>query len=295
MIALLALTLSTNAAYAGCPTSPPSVLAERLRDAVAVGEYERAVELMRAADADMACLDAFVSADDLAAVYQLAGTAAFYGPKREDAAALFRRAVVVAPNVPFDAKNLGPDAAALYATVKAEVALGATGECFALGPVVVDGTTMRPGSSLVVPIGAHLLQEGTGAGVHTSILDITTGVTVRVGTPDPALVTARQVLYRRQKATFLGSAAALFVTSGGLFALAASQKSAFLELDPEHVDDPKAQASAAELGVNLSTIGAILAAGGGLALGWRGLTLRVDLDPVSGAGSVAVGGSIGGP
>lgn len=267
-----------------CAAEPPSVVAERLRDFLASGRNEDAVRSVRELEDELACLDAFTTAADLASVYQLAGTAAYYGPRREDAAAWFRRAVVVAPNVPFDGANLGADAARAYEVARGEVAAGAVGGIVALGPVVVDGTAVRAGSTVVLPVGAHLVQEGYDGRIRSSVIAVVGDQTLRVGTPDPALVEARRTLSLRRRGTAFATAGGLALVGGGLTALAAWQRDAWLRTDPETFDsdtEARAAASEAQLASAAAFGGAVLAFTGSVGFAWRGATVKVELFPLT--------------
>jgi hypothetical protein len=279
-LALALLTPTAHAAEAECVAASPGAVAEELRNVLAMGSNESAAQKVKTAEESFRCLRAFVSAEDLGNMYQLAGTAVYYSTRRDEADALFRRAATVAPTIAFDGRNLGADAATAYAAALVAISTGPMGSIQAIGPIVVDGTTIRTGSSVVLPVGTHLVQEGIDGGVRTTTLTIEAGATLRVGTPDPAVAAARRALLRRKRTTALVASAGLAAVSGGLVTAARVQEQGFLELDPEAVDDPVARARSAQLGANASLIGSVMAAVGALGFAWQGATL--DMDHVQG-------------
>ena len=270
----LALLAHIARAEEPCVAADPGVVAEELRNVLATGSNEAAASKVASAETGFRCLRSFVSAEDLGSMYQLAGTAVHYSARPSDATVLFRRAATVAPTIPFDARNLGEAAAQAYAAAREEVTAGPVGTLVAIGPVVVNGTTIRTGSSVVLPVGTHLVQEGSEGGVRTTTLTLAADARVRVGTPDPAVLEARRALLRRKRMTALGASAGLALISGGLVIAAQIQEAGFLELDPEAVEDPVARARSAQLGANASLIGSVAAAAAAAGLAWQGATLN---------------------
>ncbi len=273
-----------------CVATPPAALADQLRDALASGDHAGAVEAVHRAEPTFACLEVFATAEDLVAVYQLAGTAAFFDARPDEAAALYRRAVIVSPKAPFDAKDLREDAHPLYDRIHDEVTNGGTGILELRNDVVVDGVAVQKRSSMVVFVGAHLVQENVDGRVISRLITVDPDARVLVGTPDPKLVATEQALFHRRKASFLVGSGALFAVAGGLLTAAEVQKAAFHDKDPEEVDDPALFAVQAQQRINGCTIGGALAAGAGIGVGWHGLTLRLSVDPTRGPGSLAVAG-----
>jgi hypothetical protein len=279
---LVVSMLAARAAEPSCVdrrAEAPAAVAEQLRDIIASGANDRALERVSSAEQQLPCLAHFVTSEDLASMYQLAGTATFYSERRDAAAPLFRRAVVVAPTIPFDRANLGADAGAAYDAARIEVAAGPTGTVLAVGPVVVDGSTIRPGSSVVLPAGVHLVQEGADGGVRSTLLEVADGARLRVGTPDPSLVAARKTLETRRRGTAYVASATLALVAGGLYGAAVAQEDALDALDPESVADPAQRARSAQFGANAAVSGAVLALGSSVALAVRALTLEVELFP----------------
>jgi hypothetical protein len=163
------------------------------------------------------------------------------------------------------------------------------GTLVAVGPVVVDGTTIRTGSTVVVPAGVHLVQEGFDGRVRTTTLQVTDGARLEVGTLDPAVAAARAALARRKRLTAYSAAGALTTLAGGLYVAAVLQERSIGDVSPEVVDDPEGRARSLQLGANASLVGTGLALGGAVTFFAQGLALGSD--PAASAATPAAEGA----
>jgi hypothetical protein len=262
-----------------CVPVAPSGVVEDLKLVLAEGRFGDVPSRVAHMEASLPCLDGFAGPHDLPTVYQLAGTAALFSGEPAAASHYFERAAVLGPNTPFDASSLGPDAARSFAEVRDLVERRGMGEVDVIGPVVLDGVGLQTGSRVFRPVGAHLLQVVTEAGISTESLMLTEGGVLQVGHLDPEVLAAEQLLWKRRQRTSFGFAGALTGVAAGLYTVALRQERALFALEADEQADGVAVALQHQRRSRLAMTGAALSLSGAVVLTFSGVQATKERRP----------------
>lgn len=182
MLTLLLLLHTT--ALAECA---PIDLKRVQRDArVALDDLQpaQALALVAQADESLACLDLLVTVEDLAALYQVGGTAALRLGQEYRARELFTTAARLAGEVGFDGR-LGASAQELYEGQRDFVQAQDRATVVAYAPARLDGLDLPVGQEQAISPGLHLVQglDASGA-VRSGVEVVASGGKLEIGAPE---------------------------------------------------------------------------------------------------------------
>ena len=282
MMALWTLLVAAVAwsADGECVPYAPSRAAEDVSQFIATAQFDKIQARVKRMEAGFPCLDSFSTTESLATVYQVAGTAAFFLKKPKMAGARFKRAVVMAPVVPFDSANLGTDPVPAFEAARDSVFARETGMLVADGPVVVNGAALRTGAAVPVVSGFYLVQHvGEEGSIVSRTLTVAPSQEYRVGMLDPERLAAERALVTKRRRTSWVSSGALLALSGGLYTVAVMQEDRLQSRSADEVEDPLARLQQISLATNLALGGAVVSFSGAGWFGVRGYRAHRELQP----------------
>lgn len=188
---LFLIALGAEARAADCAPVPLAAANRDARVQLDDQDPEAALRTIHLAEDALRCLDVLATREDLAALYQIGGTAALKLGDDEEARRLFTAGVTMTDVVAFDL-SLGVAAANLYAATRASVERDAKGGVLARAAGGrLDGADLPAGQQLTVPPGAHLVQiiDASGA-VRSDVQTVREGAVLEIGAASKATASA---------------------------------------------------------------------------------------------------------